>query len=102
MYPSCEGGWGQSYRGSAGPEAGQGAYRILHRLIGNMLHCGAYIETYQTRENKMRFISYSTESGPRLGSVQGDLVQPITGMDMLGLIEAGPAGLDQARAAQGD
>ncbi len=50
----------------------------------------------------MRFISYSTESGPRLGSVQGDLVQPITGMDMLGLIEAGPAGLDQARAAQGE
>lgn len=46
----------------------------------------------------MRFLSYQTESGPRLGVAQGDQVVPIPGYDMLGLIEAGPAGLDAARA----
>ncbi|MEP7358240.1 MAG: Rv2993c-like domain-containing protein, partial [Anaerolineales bacterium] len=50
----------------------------------------------------MRFITYQTESGPRLGAVQGEQVQPMAGMDMLALIEAGPAGLDQAHATQGE
>jgi len=46
----------------------------------------------------MRFLSYQTDSGPRLGVAQGDRVYPLPGHDMLGLIEAGPAGLDAARA----
>jgi 2-keto-4-pentenoate hydratase/2-oxohepta-3-ene-1,7-dioic acid hydratase in catechol pathway len=47
----------------------------------------------------MRFLSYQTDAGPRLGVAQGDRVVPLPGHDMLGLIEAGPAGLDAARQA---
>ncbi|MCC7362638.1 MAG: fumarylacetoacetate hydrolase family protein [Anaerolineales bacterium] len=47
----------------------------------------------------MRFLSYQTDAGPRLGVLQGDRVFPLPGQDMLGLLEAGPAGLEAARAA---
>ena len=47
----------------------------------------------------MRFLTDQTDAGPRLGVVQGDRVLPLPGHDMLSLIEAGPAGLDAARAA---
>ncbi len=46
----------------------------------------------------MRFLSYQTDNGPRLGVLQGDLVYPIPGHDMLSLIDAGPAGLAAAQA----
>ncbi len=47
----------------------------------------------------MRLLTYITESGPRLGVVRGEGVVPVLALDMLGLIEAGPAGLDVARAS---
>jgi 2-keto-4-pentenoate hydratase/2-oxohepta-3-ene-1,7-dioic acid hydratase in catechol pathway len=46
----------------------------------------------------MRLLTYDTESGPRLGILDGENVQPVPAMDMLSLIAAGPAGLDAARA----
>ncbi len=49
----------------------------------------------------MRFATFLAESGPALGIVEGDAIRPIAGMDMLTLIEAGEAGLAQARAAAG-
>jgi 2-keto-4-pentenoate hydratase/2-oxohepta-3-ene-1,7-dioic acid hydratase in catechol pathway len=47
----------------------------------------------------MRLLTYITESGPRLGVVRGEGVVPALALDMLGLIEAGPAGLDAARSS---
>jgi 2-keto-4-pentenoate hydratase/2-oxohepta-3-ene-1,7-dioic acid hydratase in catechol pathway len=49
----------------------------------------------------MRFVTYQSESGPRLGVVQGDSVLPVPGLDMLRMIEAGPAGLDPVWTAGG-
>jgi 2-keto-4-pentenoate hydratase/2-oxohepta-3-ene-1,7-dioic acid hydratase in catechol pathway len=49
----------------------------------------------------MRFVTYQSDGGPRLGVVQGESVLPLPGIDMLGLIEAGPAGLDQVWTARG-
>jgi 2-keto-4-pentenoate hydratase/2-oxohepta-3-ene-1,7-dioic acid hydratase in catechol pathway len=42
----------------------------------------------------MRFVTYQSEAGPRLGVVQGESVLPLPSLDMLRMIEAGPAGLD--------
>jgi 2-keto-4-pentenoate hydratase/2-oxohepta-3-ene-1,7-dioic acid hydratase in catechol pathway len=49
----------------------------------------------------MRFVTYQAEAVRRLGIVQGESVLPLPGIDMLGLIEAGPAGLDQVWTARG-
>ena len=49
----------------------------------------------------MRLLSYLTDDGPRLGVLRGEAVVAVPGLDMLGLIEAGPGGLEQARAAEG-
>jgi len=49
----------------------------------------------------MRFVTYQSEAGPRLGVVQGDSVLPLPGLDMLRMIEAGPAGLDPVWKAGG-
>ena len=49
----------------------------------------------------MRFVTYQADAGARLGIVQGESVLPLPGIDMLGLIEAGPAGLDQVWTARG-
>ena len=49
----------------------------------------------------MRFLTYETDSGPQLGMLEGDIVRPVAARDMLGLIDAGPAGMDQARASDG-
>ncbi len=49
----------------------------------------------------MRFATFSSESGPVLGIVDGEVIRPVMGLDMLTLIEAGDAGLAQAQAAAG-
>jgi 2-keto-4-pentenoate hydratase/2-oxohepta-3-ene-1,7-dioic acid hydratase in catechol pathway len=49
----------------------------------------------------MRFVTYQAEGGSRLGVVQGDSVLPLPGLDMLRMIEAGPAGLDPVWTAGG-
>ncbi len=49
----------------------------------------------------MRLLTYLTDDGPRLGVLRGEAVVPVPGLDMLGLIEAGAAGLEQAGAASG-
>src|SRR5262249_38945008 len=49
----------------------------------------------------MRFVTFQSEAGPQLGVVQGDRVLPVPGMDMLTMIEAGPAGLDPVYKASG-
>ena len=49
----------------------------------------------------MRLLTYNTDSGTRVGILEGESVQPVPGMDMLTLIAAGPAGLDGARASAG-
>ena len=41
----------------------------------------------------MRFITYQSESGPALGLLTGERAGPLPGMDMLGLIRQGQAGL---------
>ncbi len=47
----------------------------------------------------MRLLTYLSTDGPRLGVLRGEAVTPVAGLDMLGLIEAGAAGLERARAA---
>ncbi len=47
----------------------------------------------------MRLLTYLAEDGPRLGVQRGEAVVPVTGYDMLSLIEAGAAGLAAASAA---
>ncbi len=49
----------------------------------------------------MRFLTYLTDDGPHLGVLRGEAVVPVPGLDMLGLIEAGAAGQQQAGAASG-
>jgi 2-keto-4-pentenoate hydratase/2-oxohepta-3-ene-1,7-dioic acid hydratase in catechol pathway len=49
----------------------------------------------------MRFVTYQSDGGPRLGVVQGESVLPLPGLDMLRMIEAGPAGLDPVWKAGG-
>lgn len=49
----------------------------------------------------MRLISFLDAGAVRLGRVEGDEVVPVPGLTMLALIDAGPAGLDRARAAGG-
>ncbi len=49
----------------------------------------------------MRFVTYQSDGGPRLGVVQGDSVLALPGLDMLGIIEAGPAGFDPVWTAGG-
>jgi len=49
----------------------------------------------------MRFVTYQSEGAPRLGVVQGESVLPLPGLDMLRMIEAGPAGLDPVWKAGG-
>ncbi len=49
----------------------------------------------------MRFVTYQSEAGPRLGVIQGESVLPLPGLDMLRMIEAGPAGLDPVWTAGG-
>ena len=49
----------------------------------------------------MRFVTFQSEGGPQLGVVQDDSVLPLPGMDMLKMIEAGPAGLDPVWKAGG-
>jgi 2-keto-4-pentenoate hydratase/2-oxohepta-3-ene-1,7-dioic acid hydratase in catechol pathway len=49
----------------------------------------------------MRFVTYQAEGGSRLGVVQDDSVLPLPGLDMLRMIEAGPAGLDPVWTAGG-
>src|SRR5713101_805873 len=49
----------------------------------------------------MRFVTYQSEGGPRLGVVQGDSVLALPGLDMLRIIEAGPAGFDPVWTAGG-
>ena len=45
----------------------------------------------------MRFITYQSEIGPTLGLLDGERARPLPGMDMLGLIRQGQAGLALAR-----
>jgi 2-keto-4-pentenoate hydratase/2-oxohepta-3-ene-1,7-dioic acid hydratase in catechol pathway len=49
----------------------------------------------------MRFVTYLSDGGQRLGVVQGDSVLALPGLDMLGIIEAGPAGFDPVWTAGG-
>ncbi len=49
----------------------------------------------------MRFVTYQNDGGPRLGVVQDDSVLPLPGLDMLRIIEAGPAGFDPVWTAGG-
>jgi 2-keto-4-pentenoate hydratase/2-oxohepta-3-ene-1,7-dioic acid hydratase in catechol pathway len=46
----------------------------------------------------VRFVTYQSENGPRLGMVQGDEVVTIPKLDMLTLIEKGQSRLELARA----
>jgi 2-keto-4-pentenoate hydratase/2-oxohepta-3-ene-1,7-dioic acid hydratase in catechol pathway len=47
----------------------------------------------------MRFVTYQSADGPALGVVQGDMLAPVEGLDLLGLVRQGEAGLARARAA---
>ncbi len=49
----------------------------------------------------MRFITYRSDSGPRLGMVRGETVSPVPGLDMLGLIEAGDERIERIRHSTG-
>lgn len=49
----------------------------------------------------MRFVTYYSDGGPRLGVVQDDSVLYLPGLDMLRIIEAGPAGFDPVWTAGG-
>ncbi|HLE29366.1 MAG TPA: fumarylacetoacetate hydrolase family protein [Anaerolineales bacterium] len=49
----------------------------------------------------MRLITDQSDSGPRLGVLDGESVILVPEIDMLTLIELGPVGLDRARAASG-
>ncbi len=49
----------------------------------------------------MRFVTYQSEAGPLLGVVEGESVLSVPGLDMLRMIEAGPAGLDPVWTAGG-
>ena len=49
----------------------------------------------------MRFVTYQSDGRPRLGVVQGDSVLALPGLDMLRIIEAGPAGFDPVWTAGG-
>jgi 2-keto-4-pentenoate hydratase/2-oxohepta-3-ene-1,7-dioic acid hydratase in catechol pathway len=50
----------------------------------------------------MRFVTYQSDAGPRLGVVQGDSVLALPGLDMLRIIEAGPPGFDPVWTASGE
>jgi 2-keto-4-pentenoate hydratase/2-oxohepta-3-ene-1,7-dioic acid hydratase in catechol pathway len=52
-------------------------------------------------EMTMRLVTFQSEAGPRLGVVRGEDVTAVPGLDMLTLIEQGPAALERARAATG-
>jgi 2-keto-4-pentenoate hydratase/2-oxohepta-3-ene-1,7-dioic acid hydratase in catechol pathway len=47
----------------------------------------------------MRLVTYQTSPGAQLGVVQKDTVYPVQGLDMLGAIRMGGAGMDLARKA---
>ena len=49
----------------------------------------------------MRLVTYQADHGPCVGMVEGENVTPIPDIDMLSLVEQGPAGLERARAAAG-
>jgi 2-keto-4-pentenoate hydratase/2-oxohepta-3-ene-1,7-dioic acid hydratase in catechol pathway len=47
----------------------------------------------------MRFVTYQSVNGPALGVLDQALIAPIDGLDLLGLVRLGDAGLARARAA---
>lgn len=47
----------------------------------------------------MRFVTYQSMDGPALGVVQDDQIAPVEGLDLLGLVRLGEAGLARAQAA---
>lgn len=49
----------------------------------------------------MRFVTFYSDSGPHLGIWRDEVIVPVSGLDMLGLIEAGDTQLEKLRAVQG-
>src|SRR5258708_21549622 len=91
-------------RGLAAGGLAEGAGRASHfgdSTTEVVLDSGSgFFEPY-TRRVSMRFVTYQSDAGPRLGVVQDESVLPLPGLDMLRMIEAGPAGLDPVWKAGG-
>src|SRR5262249_52743094 len=100
IHRCAAGGWARSCRASVGQAAAVGE-PWFEFYLGSCARLNSWDFGVSHRRASMRFVTYQADGGARLGVVQGDGVLSLPGLDILGIIEAGPAGFDPVWTAGG-